>query len=351
MQTMTIEEHALHINRWPIVLVLCSLVAVMLMVLDFRLDVVHIVLGTLMIGVAVISGMQLAKFLSRRLSDHVASSFDLLSHQTEGVLVADRDLEFHSDVAEAVELADKVRRISSRTHEVRQEMKGLEQVRSQFLANVSHELRTPIFALQGYLETLLEGAEFDEKVRHSFLEKAHSNAMRLNVLLGDLIDISRIESGEMRMSFRYFNILEIARDTCSSLEGMANQYSVSLSVECEGDELQCLGDKERITQVFANLVSNAIRYNRPGGTVCLSLHREDHYVQVEVRDTGMGISQEHQQRIFERFYRADTNRSRSTGGSGLGLAIVKHILEAHESVPEVMSEEGVGTRVRFALRA
>ncbi len=350
MKSVSIEEHAIHIHRVPIILVLCSIVFVMLMVLDFQLNTLHIVLAILMLAVAIISGFQLSKWLAVRLADHVGSAFEELSRQAEAVLVADRPLEFHSDVAEAVDLSEKMQRLNARTDEVREEMKGLEQVRSQFLANVSHELRTPIFAIQGYLETLLDGAEFDENVRHSFLEKAHNNALRLNVLLGDLIDISRIESGEMRMSFRYFDILDVAKECCATLEGMAKQYGVHLSVHCSETEMSCLGDKERITQVLANLVSNAIRYNRPDGQVSIDLVREANLVSVSVRDNGLGISQEHQQRIFERFYRADANRSRATGGSGLGLAIVKHILEAHETVPEVHSEEQVGTTIRFYLR-
>ncbi len=350
MQTKTIEEHSLLILRWPLVASLCAAVFLMLMV-DFNPDTVHIVIGVLTMGLAIFSGYQLSAFLARRLSEHVGSSFVLLRMQIDSVLAADRDFAFHSDVAEAMALADSSRKLHDRTEEVRQEMRGLEQVRSQFLANVSHELRTPIFALQGYLETLLDGAEHDDNVRHTFLEKAHTNAMRLNVLLGDLIDISRIESGEMRMSFRYFNIVDVARETCQTLEGLARQYTVSLFVDSPSDEMLCLGDKERIIQVLSNLVSNSIRYNRPAGSVTIELRKNEvDDVEVAVRDNGMGISEEHQRRIFERFYRADTNRSRSTGGSGLGLAIVKHILEAHDSEPEVQSKENVGTTIRFHLR-
>jgi two-component system phosphate regulon sensor histidine kinase PhoR len=207
-----------------------------------------------------------------------------------------------------------------------------------------------VFAIQGYLETLLEGAENDDKVRHTFIDKAHANARRLNVLLGDLIDISRIESGEMRMSFRFFNIVDVAREVCSALEGMSTAQSVKLSVDAPREVLPVLGDKERITQVLSNLVSNAIRYNKPDGSVVVRFVKEDQYLRIEVEDTGIGIAEEHLPRLFERFYRIDSHRSRATGGSGLGLAIVKHILEAHETAPESISKENEGTRIVFRLR-
>jgi two-component system phosphate regulon sensor histidine kinase PhoR len=250
-----------------------------------------------------------------------------------------------------MELAEVTRRLAEKTTEVRHEMKRLEQVRSQFLANVSHELRTPVFAIQGYLETLLDGAENDEKVRHTFIDKAHANAQRLNVLLGDLIDISRIESGEMRMSFRFFNLVDVARDVCSALEGLSSAQSVSLRVDAPRESMQVLGDKERITQVLSNLVSNGIRYNKSDGSVVIRITPEEHTVRIDVEDTGIGIAEEHLPRLFERFYRIDSHRSRATGGSGLGLAIVKHILEAHETSPEIISKENHGTRIVFRLRS
>ncbi|MFM8439290.1 MAG: sensor histidine kinase, partial [Candidatus Kapaibacterium sp.] len=302
-------------------------------------------------AVALTASYRLADSLSRRFAEHIASAFDLLRQQSEATLLTERTLEYHTDVTEAMALAEVTRRLAEKTTEVRQEMRRLEQVRSQFLANVSHELRTPVFAIQGYLETLLDGAENDEKVRHAFIGKAHANALRLNVLLGDLIDISRIESGEMRMSFRFFNIVDVARDVCSALEGLSSAQSVRLKVDAPRETVQVLGDKERITQVLSNLVSNGIRYNKPDGSVVVRIVPEEHTIRIEVEDTGIGIADEHLPRLFERFYRIDSHRSRATGGSGLGLAIVKHILEAHETSPEIISRENEGTRIVFRLRA
>ncbi len=248
------------------------------------------------------------------------------------------------------DLARAVERVADRLDAVEQSVEHLQKVRSQFLANVSHELRTPLFAMEGYLETLLDGALEDPTVARSFLEKAHANLQRLSTLLADLVEIARIESGEMRMSFRYFDIAELARTIAQQFEGQAAQQTVTLSVNAPPEQL-AYGDRDRIGQVLANLISNAIKYNVPGGRVTVQVEREDGRVAISVEDTGIGIAPEHQARVFERFYRTDAARSRAVGGSGLGLAIVKHILEAHRAPLELRSELGVGTVIRFWLKS
>jgi two-component system phosphate regulon sensor histidine kinase PhoR len=231
------------------------------------------------------------------------------------------------------------------------QLKKSEQVRSQFLGNVSHELRTPIFAVQGYLETLLSGAVDDVSVNRSFLEKAQSNLSRLNALLEDLINISQIESGEMKMSFRYFRINEFLESVAKEFETTAGNRKVmlKLSVGTTADD-EVFGDKDRLRQVLNNLISNAINYNKPKGEVVLSSEKTANGIQVSVRDTGVGVPSEHLSRIFERFYRVDNDRSRALGGTGLGLAIVKHIIEAHGSQVQVESKMGEGSIFRFLLK-
>lgn len=230
-------------------------------------------------------------------------------------------------------------------------LKKHEQVRSAFIGNVSHELRTPIFAIQGYVETLLDGAIDDKAVARKFLEKVYSNTDRLNSLLRDLIDISRIESGEMRFSFRSFSIKDLVFEVCSSLEHVAANQDVSIKVSVnEGAGPSVLGDRDRLFQVLNNLVDNAIKYNRAGGTVTVGVTAEGDNAKITVKDTGMGISQEHINRIFERFYRVDEDRSRAVGGTGLGLSIVKHIIEAHNSTIHVESTPNEGTKCWFKLK-
>lgn len=248
-------------------------------------------------------------------------------------------------------LAETLNGMLDKLNEDISKLKKLERVRSEFLGNVSHELRTPIFAVQGMLETLLNGALEEKDAARNFVERSLANTQRLNALLGDLIEISRIESGEMKMSFRYFNLGEFLGGICAELQPQAEQRSITLVFHPGSRDVQALGDKDRLKQVMVNLIENSIKYNRPGGEVAVSCERSDHRVLISVSDTGVGIPPEHVPRIFERFYRVDKERSREAGGTGLGLAIVKHIVEAHGGTVEVRSDVGKGSTFSFELEA
>lgn len=226
----------------------------------------------------------------------------------------------------------------------------LEKVRSEFLANVSHELRTPIFSIQGFIETLIDGAIDDPNVNREFLQKAYEHSERLNNLLNDLIEISRIESGEMRMSFRYFDIAEFLKNVIEEVLPKAEKKSLKVVQCANSHEVLVLGDKDRLRQVLYNLIDNSIKYTEAGGKIEVGYDELPNSVRVFVRDNGAGIGEEHLSRIFERFYRVDKDRSRREGGTGLGLAIVKHIVEAHNSKVEVKSELGTGSEFSFALK-
>lgn len=228
-------------------------------------------------------------------------------------------------------------------------MKKLQRVRSEFLANVSHELRTPIFAIQGYIETLLNGALNDSNVNEIFLKKAAHHTQNLSNLLNDLINISMIESGEMQMSYRYFELGPYLNSIVEEFKYLAEEKNISLTCLPVREGLQVFGDKERLKQVLNNLIQNAIKYTEKGG-VEISVEEEKKFVNIKVKDTGIGIPEDQLSRIFERFYRVDKARSRAVGGTGLGLSIVKHILEAHNSKVEVKSTVGLGSEFSFKLK-
>ncbi len=230
-----------------------------------------------------------------------------------------------------------------------QYLERLQRMRSQFLANVSHELRTPIFSIQGYIETLLNGAIDDPKVNKHFLQKATDNTVNLSNLLNDLIDISMIESGEMRMSYRYFDINSFINTILSEFSLMAEEKNIRLIFNQSENNLQVFGDKNKLHQVFVNLLQNAIKYTDKG-KIEIKLEEEKKFVNISIKDTGIGIPEEDLNRIFERFYRVDKARSRAVGGTGLGLAIVKHIIEAHNSKIMVSSKLGVGSTFSFKLK-
>jgi two-component system phosphate regulon sensor histidine kinase PhoR len=231
------------------------------------------------------------------------------------------------------------------------QLEKLERVRSEFLGNVSHELRTPLFTTQGLIETLLHGAVDDKKVNRNFLQKALNNIERLNLLLEELIDISRIESGEMKLRLRFFDIVPLIVDAVHAEQMHAEQSDVTLKLEGDvSKSIEVFGDKERLRQVLINLINNAIKYSEANDKVSVKFSDQSNSVELCVEDTGIGIAPQHLPRIFERFYRVDKDRSRDVGGSGLGLAIVKHIIEAHDSAINVESTVGVGTKFTFVVK-
>ncbi len=226
-----------------------------------------------------------------------------------------------------------------------------EAFRKDFLQNLAHEFKTPIFAIQGYIDTLLGGAMENPEVRKRFLENASRNVDRLVNLMNDLDEISRLESGEQILYKQYFIMQDLIREVLESLSIKLNQREISAAIKkgCEAP-VYVFADKEKIRQVMINLVSNATKYGKPGGSIIISVYNTDEFkVLVEVSDDGIGIEESHLSRIFERFYRTDKARSRDKGGTGLGLAICKHIIEAHGESMHVRSKPEVGTTIGFTL--
>lgn len=286
-------------------------------------------------------------FVSRRLARPVKEMAAIAEEIRAGDL--NRRIPMRS-ADEFGELAESLNGMVDKLNEDITKLKKLERVRSEFLGNVSHELRTPIFAMQGMLETLLHGALDDKEVSRDFVQRVLANTQRLNSLLGDLIEISRIQSGEMKMSFRYFDLQDFLQTTVAELLPTARQKNLALELGAIENELEVFGDKERLKQVMVNLIDNAMKYTPAGGRVEIMCRPKENMVEISVNDSGIGISEEHVSRIFERFYRVDRERSREAGGTGLGLAIVKHIVEAHGSNVELESEPGKGSRFSFLLK-
>ncbi|MEO6405691.1 MAG: ATP-binding protein [Ferruginibacter sp.] len=226
-----------------------------------------------------------------------------------------------------------------------------EAFRKEFLQNLSHELKTPIFAIQGYVDTLLSGALYNNEVNSKFLQNTARNVDRLVNLVDDLDEISRLESGEQMLLQQNFIIQDLVRDVYDSLYIKAKEKDIKTIIK-KGCELplSVFADKEKIRQVFINLIDNAIKYGKEGGLIEASFYKIDEKnVLVEISDDGAGISEEHLPRIFERFYRTDQARSRKEGGSGLGLSICKHIIEAHGQTIHVRSKIDVGSSFGFTL--
>ena len=228
-------------------------------------------------------------------------------------------------------------------------MKKMEDVRTEFLSNVTHELKTPIASIVGYLETLKDGALKDKDVNKTFIKRSLKNAKRLEALVTDLVDISRIETGEMEIQLEKVNIQPILEEVVNDARQRNRNLELDIKLSL-GDqkEIVVYGNSDRLRQVFDNLVSNAIRYTE-SGNVIISAEITDTEVEFTVSDTGMGMDSESKERIFERFFRTDDARKIVRGGTGLGLAICKHIIEAHNSSLSVDSIEKEGSTFAFSL--
>lgn len=227
------------------------------------------------------------------------------------------------------------------------EVRRLESVRQDFVANVSHELKTPLTSIRAYLETLLEGGGLrDEENNVRFLKKIELHVNRLTTLITDLLSLSRIESGDAFSQKQRLSLAEMVQASCQRLAPNAEHKGIHLRLHAgpAAEQLCVLGDTEAFQQIFDNLIDNAIKYTEPQGVVDIAVSQQDGgRVQVEVKDTGVGIPAEDLPRIFERFYRVDKARSRELGGTGLGLSIVKHLVQALDGEIHVDSTIGVGS--------
>ncbi len=229
------------------------------------------------------------------------------------------------------------------------EVRRLERIRRDFVANVSHELKTPLTNIRGYVEMLMNGAGADEDRGQRFLEIVQKNALRLNHLVMDLLSLARIEENGSRPALSPVDLRAFVEEGVRRHEPTAVRREQSVTVEGDEGELRAMADREALRQVFDNLLDNALKYTPTGGKVVVSLRREQGKAVLSVTDNGIGIPQEDQARIFERFYRVDKARSLEVGGTGLGLSIVKHLVQWLDGTIELDSTPGVGSTFRVFL--
>jgi len=285
--------------------------------------------------------------------DEINKIYDLLNKMSQG------EYTFEKDEIRTGSTNNPIKKLSTeissyvhiKQREI-EELKKMESFRKEFLADVSHELKTPIFAAQGFIHTLLDGAIRDKNVRSKFLKKAAKSLSRLDKLVQDLLIISQMEAGTIKMVYSHFNLNNLIREVFDQFEDKADKKSLHLCFDkhCP-EEVYVYADKQKIFQVLLNLISNGIKYTTDAhGIVSVNIIPMEQKVLVEISDNGPGIPKEDMKRIFERFYRVDKSRSKDKGGIGLGLAIAKHILEAHQQRIWVTSEIGKGSNFYFNLQ-
>ncbi|MBQ7360309.1 MAG: two-component sensor histidine kinase [Lachnospiraceae bacterium] len=246
------------------------------------------------------------------------------------------------DHVEEIETYDEIQPFLETIHKQHDDILKAAQMRQEFTANVSHELKTPLTAISGYAELIETGMACEEDVNR-FAQGIHKSANRLLTLINDIIKLSEIDGNTTDEDWEQVNLYQSAKVCVEMLQVSAEKHQVSISLM--GEDCYVQGNKQMLEELLYNLCDNAIRYNNIGGSVDVRIWQKDGRAVLEVEDTGIGIPKESQERVFERFYRVDKSRSKSTGGTGLGLAIVKHIIAKHEATMELSSQVGEGTKI------
>ena len=263
-------------------------------------------------------------------------------------IIGPKESFFSMQISPVLDREDKLLSLIAVFHDIT-ELKRLEKVRTDFVANVSHELKTPLTAIKGFVETLQTSAKDDPVASSRFLDIIDKQTQRLENLVNDLLVLSSIESKEVKMNFSAEPLDKVISSILALQKKNIEDRGHQVTMDIPEDLPKVLVDRQRIEQVFLNLLDNAVKFTAPGGKISIQARWERPYVRVEVKDNGVGIPAEHLSRVFERFYRVDKARSREAGGTGLGLAIVRQIVSAHQGKIEVESSSGVGSTFRIFL--
>jgi len=250
------------------------------------------------------------------------------------------------DNLEGVPIYKELRPFVNKINKQHKDILKSSMMRQEFTANVSHELKTPLTAISGYSQLIENGMAEDKDVIR-FAGEIHRNSSRLLKLINDIIDLSELDSVDIDVNFENIDLYSVAQNCINMIEINAKRNNIDLVLE--GESCNILGNKQMIEEVISNLCDNSIRYNKKGGSIKILVNKFNDKVILSVKDNGIGISKEYQERIFERFFRVDRSHSKLTGGTGLGLAIVKHIVTKHNAFLEIESELGKGTEMRITF--
>lgn len=296
------------------------------------------------IGITLLVSLILANRFSRSVTKPLSEIAE------EMLKLKEENPEFHFnqyDYDEMNVIADTTLKMSKSVKESMNRIEFERMVRQEFFSNASHELKTPLTSIRGYVELLENDMATNEKMKKDFLARIKKEANNMTNLINDILMISRLETKEAEVIMSEVRICPLLNEVCSSLEPLAKEYQVELKLSCR--PITMAANSEQLRELFSNLIMNAIKYNKPGGKVEVTIAAESKELVLTVEDTGVGIPEDAKQRIFERFYRVDKGRSKKVGGTGLGLSIVKHIVNYYEGSIEVESKLGEGTRFTVRL--
>ncbi len=307
-------------------------------------------------ALAFVPAIILAAYIARRVSRRLAAVIDYAGQLAQGNFGAHLEAKGEDELgvlgAKLKETADKLQDMVERLEAEHSALEKLERVRKDFIINVSHELRTPLASIQGYTETLLDGALHDPAHNERFLGIIRHNAERLGRLIADLLTLSRIELKTQEFQLGSYFANGLVQESVESLHPIAQNKRIAITTQPAPDNPAVLCDSEAVHQILGNLLDNAIKYTPEGGSIEIQVRRAGaEFIEISVCDTGIGIPKEDLNRLFERFYRVDKARSRELGGTGLGLSIVKHLVRAQGGDVRVESELGSGSTFTFTLPA
>lgn len=297
--------------------------------------------------VAVVIGLLIFSVLTKRLQHLLATVRNYREGSYEGRM---EEVGRTPPRDELDELGTAIYDMSLRIESQIQALEDVDHTRRELIANVSHDLRTPLASMQGYIETLIvKGEKLSEEQRRQFLGVAHKHSKRLNELVSELFELSKLESSSTEPKWEKFPLMELVHDTVQEFSLRANERDIDITAQCADSNAMVVADIAMIQRVLDNLLDNAMRHTPRGGSISLLIRREAERVRIEVKDTGRGISSHDIPHIFDRFYRPETESAKESEGHGLGLAIVKRILELHRSTVDVYSEPDHGTAFVFWL--
>ena len=308
------------------------------------------IFGKLMAGIACLSALVWVSLQFRHggAPRSLAAAF-LAATLLAALLARSLSRGFAAVLGDAAETAEKLRHTVEQLQRERAVLERVERVRKDFVINVSHELRTPLASIQGYTETLMDGALHDPQYNMRFLGIIRHNAERLARITQDLLTLSRVEQKRQKFDFEPFGANGVLKQAIELMRPMAEKREIRLELEPAPADACVWCDSEAVSQILSNLLDNAIKYTPAGGRIAVGALPQGHFVELYVRDTGIGIPAEELPRLFERFYRVDKARSRELGGTGLGLSIVKHLVAAHNGAARVESRAGQGSTFFFTL--
>ena len=292
-----------------------------------------------------------SRWISGRFATIMAHADQLAQGNFRARLVPAGGREFGQLARTLNDTAENLQKTVEQLHHEHAELERLERIRKDFVINVSHELRTPLASIQGYTETLLDGAIDDAAHNRRFLGIIRHNAERLARLTEDLLTLSRIEQKRQKLEFEPHSVRALLEDALDLVRPIAQKNSIRLDCQPPQQIVEAWCDSEAVCQILSNLLDNAIKYTPAGGSIVVGAHAEGRFIEFFVRDTGAGIPPEDLPRLFERFYRVDKARSRELGGTGLGLAIVKHMVASHNGSVRVDSRLNEGSTFFFTLPA